>query len=191
MARPATLLGLQIPTLPIPQLSQASPPESSPLVPEAITPALFCKGLLDSGAVMCWGRCQEAQIGDNSAPCPASVYTKTLPNLVFGLAAGSGVIKISAGNGHTCAVMSNGSAVCWGGAAPSCLCSSILSSSCRRQPIWADGRRHSGFYNNLPQACSWFCSGVTDAVAITCGSCHTCVLRSTGQPMCWGCNTQG
>ena len=118
--------------------------------------------LLDSGAVMCWGRCQEAQIGDNSVPCPTNQYTKTLPNLVFGLAAGSGVIKISAGRGHTCAVMSNGSAVCWGGAAPSCLCSSILPSYCRRQPIWADGRHHSGFSIKLrgfSQACSWFCSG--------------------------------
>jgi alpha-tubulin suppressor-like RCC1 family protein len=36
-----------------------------------------------------------------------------------------------------------------------------------------------------------FVQGVTDAVAITCGFCHSCLLRSNGQAMCWGCNTQG
>ena len=36
-----------------------------------------------------------------------------------------------------------------------------------------------------------FVLDVADAVHITCGFCHTCVLRSSGQPSCWGCNNYG
>ena len=96
--------------------------------------------LLDSQAVMCWGRCQEGQIGDNSVPCDSNVYNKFTPTQVYGLGAGSGVVKLSAGNLHSCAVMSNGSAVCWGGAAPACICFFMLASTiCHRQQLRADG----------------------------------------------------
>ncbi len=72
--------------------------------------------LLESDAVMCWGRCQESQMGDNSPPCASGVYTHYVPVTVFGLGPGSGTRTISAGDLHTCAVLKNGSAVCWGGA---------------------------------------------------------------------------
>ena len=72
--------------------------------------------LLESDAVMCWGRCQEGQMGDGTAPCASGVYTKYVPVSVFGLGPGSGARTISAGDLHTCAVLGNGSAVCWGGA---------------------------------------------------------------------------
>ncbi len=71
--------------------------------------------VLDDGAVLCWGRCLETQIGDGTAACTFTVAGKPEPTPVFGLGAGSEVVKIAAGRLHTCAVMSNGSAVCWGG----------------------------------------------------------------------------
>jgi alpha-tubulin suppressor-like RCC1 family protein len=70
--------------------------------------------LIGDGSVFCWGRCIEAQMGDNTPPC-TDVDGKPSPTRVSGLGAGSGVVKISAGNLHSCGVMSNGSAVCWGG----------------------------------------------------------------------------
>ena len=70
--------------------------------------------LIGDGSVFCWGRCIEAQMGDNTPPC-TDVDGKPSPTPVSGLGAGSGVVKISAGNLHSCGVMSNGSAVCWGG----------------------------------------------------------------------------
>jgi len=36
-----------------------------------------------------------------------------------------------------------------------------------------------------------FVQGITTAVSITCGFCHSCVLKASGQPLCWGCNYQG
>jgi alpha-tubulin suppressor-like RCC1 family protein len=70
--------------------------------------------LIDDGAVYCWGRCLETQMGDNTGTC-TDARGKPSPVQVFGLGAGSGVIKISAGNLHSCGLMINGSAICWGG----------------------------------------------------------------------------
>jgi hypothetical protein len=36
-----------------------------------------------------------------------------------------------------------------------------------------------------------FVVNVDNAVAITAAWCHSCVLLSTGQPKCWGCNYNG
>jgi alpha-tubulin suppressor-like RCC1 family protein len=71
--------------------------------------------LLDDGAVYCWGRCMDAEIGDNTPVCSMSSPGKPLPSAVYGLGAGSGIIKISTGRLHSCGVMANGSVVCWGG----------------------------------------------------------------------------
>jgi alpha-tubulin suppressor-like RCC1 family protein len=70
--------------------------------------------LLDDGAVFCWGRCLDAEIGDNTPVCTSPSVGKPSPSAVYGLGAGSGIIKISTGNSHSCGVMSNGSTVCWG-----------------------------------------------------------------------------
>src|SRR5262249_29012906 len=62
--------------------------------------------LLSSGQVTCWGWNDYGQLGDGS-------YTDHWPppTAISGL---SGVTEISAGEDHTCALLSAGSVSCWG-----------------------------------------------------------------------------
>jgi alpha-tubulin suppressor-like RCC1 family protein len=64
---------------------------------------------LESGDVQCWGENRAGQLGNGSTT--SSLIPAAVPNL-------SSVVSLTAGgrnlNGHTCAVLSNGSAKCWG-----------------------------------------------------------------------------
>jgi alpha-tubulin suppressor-like RCC1 family protein len=62
--------------------------------------------LLTTGGVQCWGRNGYGQLGD------ASTTDRWSPVDVSGLA--SGVAQISVGGFHSCAILENGSARCWG-----------------------------------------------------------------------------
>lgn len=62
--------------------------------------------LTSAGAMQCWGRNFEGQLGDGGST------TRTRPVVPAGL--GSGVARIDAGTHRTCAVLSDGSARCWG-----------------------------------------------------------------------------
>ncbi|MCX6387550.1 MAG: hypothetical protein NTX07_02325 [Solirubrobacterales bacterium] len=60
-----------------------------------------------AGAVKCWGANGLGQIGNGGFP-----LVNRLPVAVTGL---SGATKVSAGYGHTCALVSGGAVKCWGG----------------------------------------------------------------------------
>ena len=58
--------------------------------------------------VKCWGENSNGQVGDGTTTQRAS------PVDVSGLGPGAGVVAISAGLAHTCALINNGNTVCWG-----------------------------------------------------------------------------
>ena len=119
--------------------------------------------LLSTGAVKCWGRNANGQLGDGST-------TQSLtPVSVSGLS--SGVIAIAAGELHTCAVLSTGAVKCWGNNANGQL---------------GDGT--SGTDSLTPADVPSLSSGVT---AISTGRYHTCAVLSTGAVKCWGYNANG
>jgi len=65
---------------------------------------------LSGGTVQCWGDNQYGELG-NGTTSFSPPYGSNVPVSVSGL---TGVTAISAGGGHTCAVLSGGTVQCWG-----------------------------------------------------------------------------
>jgi hypothetical protein len=82
----------------------------------------------------------------------------------------TGLLAISAGRSHTCALRSDGTVVCWG-----------------NDSVGQLGNGTSNELTNDPVTVS----NLTDAVAISAGADFTCALRSGGTLVCWGSDTLG
>jgi alpha-tubulin suppressor-like RCC1 family protein len=122
----------------------------------------FTCALTTGGAVKCWGRNNNGQLGDDS------IVDRNAPVIVSGLL--SGISKISLGGNHACALTTGGGVKCWGDNAFGQLGDNSTSD------------RH------IPVDVSGLLSGVS---AISLGGNHTCALTTGGGMKCWGSNTQG
>jgi alpha-tubulin suppressor-like RCC1 family protein len=127
--------------------------------------------LTNAGGVKCWGRNNNGQLGNG---------TNTNSNVPVAVVDGSGllsgVIAITAGGFHTCALTSAGGVKCWGAGFGGELGNGVAGDS------------------NVPtdvidrSASPPLLRGVT---AIAAGGYHTCVLKSGGEVECWGDNMHG
>lgn len=118
--------------------------------------------LTTGGGVKCWGDGIGGDLGNGAA-----VQSNTAVD-VSGLS--SGVVAISVGGFHSCAVISGGGAKCWGDNAGGDLGSDTTAQS------------------NTPVDVSVLTS---DVMAISAGYFHTCALTTIGGMQCWGDNGSG
>ena len=113
--------------------------------------------LMSTGGVRCWGRNEQAQLGDGTT------VSRSTPVEVAGLP--SGVSAIAAGSWHTCILTSAGVLKCWGRNGYGQLGDGTTTDT--RTPVDVAG---------LP-------SGVT---AIDAGGEATCAVTGAGGVACWG-----
>jgi alpha-tubulin suppressor-like RCC1 family protein len=118
--------------------------------------------LTTTGGIKCWGANTYGQLGDGTTA------SRTTPVDVIGLT--SGVIAVSAGYSHTCALTTPGGLKCWGYNAFGQL---------------GDGTTAS---RATPADVNGLTSGVARAAA---GGFHTCAVTTAGGLECWGDNSYG
>jgi alpha-tubulin suppressor-like RCC1 family protein len=132
-------------------------------------------GLLADGGVTCWGAATNGRLGYGNQQnvgddeTPASAGTVDL---------GRAAVAISAGTGHTCAVLDNGGVRCWGSG--------------------GDGRLGFGNTRNIADDETPVQAGppidfgpYRRAVAISAGQSHTCAILDNGTVRCWGRGVEG
>ena len=124
--------------------------------------------LISDGTVRCWGRGDRGQLGDGSN------MGKNTPSTV--VEGGTrepleGAVQMNAGKNHTCALMDDGSARCWGAGDLGQL---------------GDG---TPLDRNTPVAVLGEDQTLEGISRLSSGEDHTCALMEDGTVRCWGSGT--
>ncbi|MGZ3419884.1 MAG: RCC1 domain-containing protein [Polyangiales bacterium] len=109
------------------------------------------------GTASCWGAGSEGELGDGTSP-----FSRTTPGPVQGL---STVKGLTAGQGHACALLEDGTVRCWGSNTSGQL-----------------GSGKTDKTSSVPLAVL----GITGAKAIQALGSRTCALLEGGAVSCWG-----
>lgn len=118
--------------------------------------------MYDTGVIKCWGSDFNGQLGDGGANA-----NQTSAVQVAGITTAT---DLAAGSDHTCAVLANGRAMCWG----------------------ADANGQLGNDAALAdQGSATLVATYTDFTKISAGGSLTCGLRATGGIVCWGADAEG
>jgi alpha-tubulin suppressor-like RCC1 family protein len=126
----------------------------------------FTCALTNAGGVKCWGDDSSGQLGWEGLE-PGLDSFSSAPVDVTGLK--SGVVDISAGGYHACALMTDGGVACWG-----IYLWDPISDYQQTAPAPVRVENLSG-----------------TMVAIAAGRFHTCALSAEGRVFCWGDNRVG
>jgi len=136
--------------------------------------------LLDDGSVKCWGGNEVGQLGlgdSVSRGNEASMMGDALPAVDLG--SGRSALRIVAGTEHTCALIDDGSAKCWG-------------ANLSGQLGLGDQRARGDEPGEMGDALSAVDLGSNSSVlALSAGRSHTCVLLDDRRIKCWGENYYG
>ena len=143
-------------------------------------------GILTSGGIVCWGSNIDGQLGNGSvgglSATPVSIagggsFTRISASTGTRTSTPNGPAK-PFGHGHTCALTTTGTVLCWGDDTDLQLGRGLFSgtgtSSGTPQPV---------FQGERP-------GGVT-FTSISTGSRHSCGVGSDGNAYCWGSNVMG
>ena len=137
-------------------------------VTDITTGAYHTCALISDGTVTCWGNNYYGLLGNGSntdSNVPVAVTGGALTNKT--------VTDITAGYGHTCALIADGTVTCWG--------------------YNSDGELGGGDTSNrnVPVAVAGGAHTNKTVTQITAGTYHTCALISDGTATCWGDNSYG
>lgn len=124
-----------------------------------------CARLADAG-VSCWGSDSSGELGNGVSEPDAPT-----PTIVSNL---GNVTAVSAGNTHTCALMSDGTVKCWGDNYFGELGNGTVSVT-------------APMYSLTPTTVV----GITNVKQVAAGGSYTCALLASGAVECWGDNTYG
>ena len=134
--------------------------------------------LTSGGGIKCWGSGPQGQLGNgtsgesNSVDAPVSVTT-------VGTTALTGIVGISMGTSHSCALKSGGGVVCWGEGNHGKL---------------GDGRNNTFADRTRPVDVLTSADGnpaLANIAQIGLGNAHSCAVTTTGAVKCWGNGEEG
>ena len=120
-----------------------------------------------SGDVQCWGTGGEGQLGNGGTSDSRLPVNVSLPS-------GAKALDVALGLDHTCALLTNGSVMCWGDGSNGQLGAGWATTS-----------------STTPVYTSTLGSSARTGVAIASGAGHVCVLLDDGSVVCWGYNGWG
>ncbi|TXC75222.1 hypothetical protein FRC91_13245 [Bradymonadales bacterium TMQ1] len=128
--------------------------------------------LLEGGQLKCWGRNQAGQLGQGHTD---NLGDNEHPADIKPIDVGDEVLAVSAGRSHTCALLPEGRARCWG---------------------WNEhgqlGYGHTDTIgNDEPPATAGDIDAGGTIMQIDAGGLHTCALLEGGRVRCWGDNRFG
>jgi signal peptidase I len=129
--------------------------------------------LLSDTTVVCWGRNDKGQLGNDKATGDTST-----PQVVKGVGGSgtlSGVTWLSAGVKHTCAATTSGGVVCWGLNANGQVGDNTTTD--RSVPVQVTGVGGSGTLGSIRQ--------------VGAGANHSCAVSTAAAVYCWGSNSSG
>ncbi len=122
--------------------------------------------VLATGEVQCWGIDTKGQLGPN-----AGSVTNGTPVGVTGI---QGAVGISAGGEHSCALLANGGVKCWGANSNGQLGNRTMTDSATPVEVYAS--QGLGMDETL----------LSNAIGVSAGGAHTCVLLQDGSSTCFG-----
>jgi alpha-tubulin suppressor-like RCC1 family protein len=121
--------------------------------------------VLNGGTARCWGDGFRGQLGNGTVGW--GNYSSS--PITVSLSSGATVVAVSAGGQHTCAVLNDGTARCWG------------------DNYYGQLGNGLGGYSSTPVSVI----GLSNLTAIAAGDLHTCAMLSDGTVRCWGDNEYG
>ncbi len=131
--------------------------------------------VLDDTTARCWGYNLRGQLGDNTTVDKPGPVTVLESDGQAGTQPLTGVVDISAGELHTCALINDGTVRCWGfGSSGRLGNGGFVSSSLAVAVSGIDGQ-----------------TAATTAVSISANGKHSCSLMDDGLVKCWGTNSWG